>query len=64
MSLRDYDVKRDKFVAREDGEFAFPCCVCVSKRKGQHEEPCRTCDHNVNAVKDTANAVVRPSDSP
>jgi hypothetical protein len=55
MSLRDYCKPRDKFEARNDGEFAFPCCVCVSKIKLQDEEPCRTCDHNLAAVNDDGN---------
>jgi len=66
MSLRDYEVARDKFTldARNGGpprfahEVAFPCCVCVHAEHTDRDEPCRTCDHNVNAVKDTANSVV------
>jgi hypothetical protein len=62
VSLRDYAVARDKFAldARNGGpprfapEVAFPCCVCAHAEHTDSEEPCRTCDHNVNAVKDAA----------
>ncbi len=55
MSLRDYNVNRDKFEADEWGTMSFPCCACKHVRQSADMEPCRTCDHNVNAVKDTAN---------
>ena len=46
---------RDKFDADECGTMVFPCCVCKHGKNRDTDEPCRTCDHNVNAVKDTAN---------
>lgn len=52
MSLRKYDVLRDNFEWDEADAFSFPCCVCEHKRTRDTEEPCRTCDHNANAVKD------------
>ena len=69
MSLRDYAVARDNFcldpLGYNDPRFAFPCCVCRNKDKGDQEEPCRTCDHNVNAVKDdTANAGIERPQKP
>jgi hypothetical protein len=62
MSLRDYDVNRDKFEADEWGTMVFPCCACKHGKKRDTDEPCRTCDHNVNAVKDTANSLLDRSD--
>jgi hypothetical protein len=62
MSLRDYVVTRDKFQLHDKGtvglELSFPCCHCQHRNMRDTDEPCRTCDHNVNAVKDTANGVV------
>jgi hypothetical protein len=54
MSLKDYAVNRDKFQLRKDGSHAlsldFPCCHCSYCFKAETDEPCRTCDHNSNAV--------------
>jgi hypothetical protein len=61
MSLRDYDVNRDKFEADEWGTMVFPCFACKHGKKRGWDEPCRTCDHNVNAVKDTVNASAQVS---
>jgi hypothetical protein len=62
MSLEDYVVTRDKFQLHDKGtvglELSFPCCHCQHRNMRDTDEPCRTCDHNVNAVKDTANAEV------
>ena len=59
MSLKDYEVKRDKFALDECIVFtlSFPCCSCRNRAKMDYEDPCRTCDHNANAVRedDTAN---------
>ena len=56
MSLKDYAVNRDKFERSGNGSGSltldFPCCVCFHRFRKDTEEPCRTCDHNVNAVKD------------
>ena len=52
MSLKDYAVKRDKFEPRPDVGFGFPCCACRHMDKPSGKDPCRTCDHNVNAVMD------------
>jgi hypothetical protein len=57
MSLQDYAVNRDKFLLRRDGptcalSLDFPCCHCFYYFKVESDEPCRTCDHNSNAVKD------------
>jgi hypothetical protein len=53
MSLKDYAVNRDKFEADEWGPLSFPCEACKHWRKAQNVEPCRTCDHNCNAVKES-----------
>jgi hypothetical protein len=50
--LRDYDVNRDKFEADLYGTLVFPCCCCKYKHGSDDAEPCRTCDHNANAVRD------------
>ncbi len=50
--LRDYDVNRDKFEADLYGTLVFPCCCCKYKHGSDDAEPCRTCDHNANAVKE------------
>jgi hypothetical protein len=51
MGLQDYVMQRDKFEFKNStgNTFDFPCCVCANNRKDESEEPCRTCDHNVNA---------------
>jgi hypothetical protein len=55
MSLRDYDVKRDKFEFDEHTSWwCFPCCVCKHCKKRATEEPCRTCDHNVRSEPEDA----------
>jgi len=58
MSLRDYEVPRDKFTLAPDVTvgltLTFPCCHCGNRNRKDDSEPCRTCDHNVNAVKDGA----------
>lgn len=57
MALKDYGVARDKFEIPEHGlvgideQLCFPCCCCVHHYKTDSEEPCRTCDHNSNAVR-------------
>ena len=57
MSLKDYAKQRDNF-ALGDGQhfsgFDFPCCDCKHVTHSADMPPCRTCDHNVNAVKDDA----------
>lgn len=57
MPISDYTVQRDKFEL-ETGirgilGFAFPCNVCRHNFHQDNEEPCRTCDHNANAVQET-----------
>jgi len=62
MSLRNYAKSRDKFEldAKDGGEprfayeLAWPCCCCKNSEYTDQEEPCRTCDHNVNAVAPNA----------
>ena len=57
MSLRDYVVVRDKFKLHENGtvglELSFPCCCCQHRNMRDTDEPCRTCDHNANAVQES-----------
>lgn len=57
MSLQDYTVPRDKFTLatyRICGGvgITFPCSACVHQLLPAYVEPCRTCDHNINAVKE------------
>ena len=55
MSLKDYEVSRDKFELDSDStdrDLAFPCNMCAYRVNKDSEEPCRTCDHNANAVPD------------
>jgi hypothetical protein len=52
MSLEDYKVQRDKFEPETKSYFAFPCYCCIHRFKGDNEEPCRTCDHNITSVDD------------
>jgi hypothetical protein len=56
MSLQDWTCASDKFEPEDEGltRLAFPCCACKHNRKTDADEPCRTCDHNVNAVKPDA----------
>jgi len=51
MSLIEFSVPRDRFKLDEKTEiiFSFPCCNCAHRIKDQNEEPCRSCDHNINA---------------
>jgi hypothetical protein len=56
MSLREFDVVHDKFEFDEYGPLCFPCCACKHRLAKDDEEPCRTCDHNSNAVEDNAKA--------
>jgi len=53
MSLQDYTVKRDKFEAKLDLVYGFPCNACKHIHKPCHDEPCQSCDHNVNAIDDS-----------
>ena len=52
MILEDYKVQRDKFEPETKSYFAFPCYCCIHRFKGDNEEPCRTCDHNITSVDD------------
>jgi hypothetical protein len=45
-------VARDHFEPEETGHFSVPCCWCVHRHNTDSEEPCRTCDHNGNAVQE------------
>lgn len=44
-------VPRDHFEPEEEGHLSIPCCWCIHRHGRDDEEPCRTCDHNCNAVK-------------
>lgn len=58
MGLATYSVTRDNFEADGgDQGFSFPCCVCVHRHGSDQAEPCRTCDHNANAVPHAASQV-------
>lgn len=53
MSLDKYKVARDKFALDDTASvFCFPCCACLHRKRSEHDNPCRTCDHNRNAVPD------------
>lgn len=52
MGIEEYKVVRDHFEARLDLGYGFPCCACKHIDQKAHEEPCRSCDHNVNAVRE------------
>lgn len=59
MGLHRYVVRRDKFEFNDPGggfRLAFPCCVCIHRDGTDQEEPCRTCDHNANAVASSSDA--------
>lgn len=43
-------VARDKFEPDEEGHMAIPCCWCKHRHGSDTQEPCRTCDHNCNAI--------------
>ena len=44
-------VRRDRFEPDETNSFSFPCSCCVNRFILDSEEPCRSCDHNVNAAE-------------
>ena len=53
MPISDYAVPRDKFQLNRGAVnvgFDFPRNQCTNNSKEDNEEPCRTCDHNINAV--------------
>lgn len=52
IGLKDYVVFRDHFDPDTDSTMAFPCCSCTHRHGLDTEDPCRTCDHNGNAVPD------------
>lgn len=56
MGLELHFANRDKFELEEPGvggyQLAFPCCVCAHREGSDKDEPCRTCDHNANAVEE------------
>lgn len=65
--LRDYLVNRDHFKHGSDCSiYGFPCCCCEHHLCEATVGPCQTCDHNVNAVKEAANAAgeARPASPP
>lgn len=49
MPVSDYVVEHDKFEC-DDNEFplCFPCCACKFRRGNDDEEPCISCQHNLN----------------
>jgi hypothetical protein len=70
VSLKDYNVARDKFEADDINEFAFPCCACQHRMRRRiliapthQQEPCRTCDHNGAAVDEPAGSKEVPSEA-
>lgn len=52
MALNEYVVARDNFSLDEghhDRGLAFPCSCCKHRSGTDRDEPCRSCDHNLNA---------------
>lgn len=46
-------VPRDRFEPEiPRGGFDIPCCWCKHRHGSDDAGPCRTCDHNANAVED------------
>ena len=68
MSLQDYKVNRDKFLIDLTGSvglgLSFPCVCCTHRKMKDSQEPCRTCDHNCNAVKDEPTPPVQTQNTP
>lgn len=64
MVLQDWTTDGDKFEPEEDGltRLSFPCCACKHQSKTDADEPCRSCGHNLNAVIDTANGAICPTE--
>jgi hypothetical protein len=51
MSLKDHEVPRDKFEPDDSvNGLSFPCNCCAYRNLSDSDEPCRTCDHNLNSV--------------
>lgn len=49
MSIFEYVVTRDKFELEDSMELSFPCSQCVHRKGTDHDEPCVSCDHNLNS---------------
>ena len=70
MSLKDYSVASDNFQLhpkdRHHAEFAFPCSCCAYATAPDNFQPCASCDHNANSVRQvdrmTANKLRKESD--
>lgn len=59
MSLKDHVIDgRDKFEPAELSlAFAFPCCACKYRHaEDDQDEPCVSCDHNLNARAESERA--------
>jgi hypothetical protein len=58
MALIDYTMNRDKFELEVEyvNGFDFPCGLCKHRHGADSDEPCRTCDYNVSAVRDEGEA--------
>jgi hypothetical protein len=59
MSLADYvATPMDRFELDDKSRglgLSFPCNCCKHRHNKDTDVPCRTCDHNVNAVAPNAN---------
>lgn len=50
MPLFDYTVARDRFEPDESASgLSFPCSACRHRVGSDREEPCNSCDFNLNA---------------
>ena len=62
MGLKEHEVERDKFEFDDEGPgFEFPCIVCKHRNVRDSEEPCMTCDHNLNAKPEVPQCQQTPS---
>ena len=59
MPLKDHVIKgRDKFEPADLSlALAFPCCACKYRHvEDDQDEPCVSCDYNLNARPEAENA--------
>ena len=77
MAIEDYAVADDHFEPLTEagsvyfnGDFAFPCCVCIHNDKQETQHPCDKCGHNVktwdgegNLSSESNNIVLTPGNN-
>ena len=53
MAINSFTVARDNFALDQNlPGLAFPCNCCAHRNGNDSDAPCRTCDHNLNAMPD------------